>query len=63
MVLSPWFTGAEPNEIDAGEYAGTRILTREEELGLRLMQGLPRELQREARIYEEMHDPKMPVRR
>lgn len=62
MVLSPWFTGAEPNEIDAGPYAGTRILTREEELGLRLMQGLSPKLQKEAQIYEEMHDSMMPVR-
>jgi hypothetical protein len=60
IVLSPWFTGAEPNEIDEGPYKGTRILTREEELGLQLMQSLPDELQQKAQIYKLLHDPVMP---
>ena len=60
MIISPWFTGAEPNEIDTGPYAGTRILHVEESLGLRLMQSLPETLQRKAQIYKEMHDQKMP---
>ncbi|EXJ84845.1 hypothetical protein A1O3_05519 [Capronia epimyces CBS 606.96] len=60
MVLSPWFTGAEPNEIDAGPYAGTRILHGEEQLGLQLMQSLPPALQARAQVYKLMKDPAMP---
>ncbi len=41
IVISPWFTGAEPSIIDEGPYKGTRILAKEEALGLRLMQNLP----------------------
>lgn len=63
IVISPWFTGAEPNEIDSGPYKGTRILTREEELGLELMQSLSPELQAKAQIYKQMRDPAMPEER
>ncbi|EWY79607.1 hypothetical protein FOYG_17242 [Fusarium oxysporum NRRL 32931] len=34
LVLSLWFTGAEPNLIEGGKYRGTRILEREEILCL-----------------------------
>ncbi|KAL2821135.1 hypothetical protein BJX63DRAFT_379455 [Aspergillus granulosus] len=60
IVASPWFTGAEPNEIDEGPYKGTRILHVEEKLGLELMQSLSPELQQKAQVYKEMHDPAMP---
>lgn len=60
IIASPWFTGAEPNEIDAGPHAGTRIMQVEEELGLRLMQSLTPEQQQQARVYTQMHDPAMP---
>lgn len=63
IVVSPWFTGAEPNEIDAGEFKGTRILHVEEQLGLKLMQSLSSKEQSEARIYENMHDERMPANR
>ena len=63
IVLSPWFTAAEPNEIDSGPYAGTRILKREESLGLELMQSLPSDLQTKAQIYPTLHDPAMPAGR
>ncbi len=59
IVVSPWFTGAEPNVIDEGPWKGTRILAEEERLGLRLMQSLAPELQRKARTYERMRDPAM----
>ncbi|KAI0837736.1 hypothetical protein F5Y06DRAFT_270115 [Hypoxylon sp. FL0890] len=60
IVVSPWFTGAEPNLIDAGPWTGTRILHEEERLGLELMQSL-REGERErARVYERMRDERMP---
>ncbi|KKA29337.1 hypothetical protein TD95_001948 [Thielaviopsis punctulata] len=60
MVLSPWFTGAEPNIIDAGPYAGTRILHEEEALGLQLMQSLAPAVQARAQVYALMKDPAMP---
>ncbi|KAL4933721.1 uncharacterized protein BDV17DRAFT_278866 [Aspergillus undulatus] len=60
IVISPWFTGAEPNEIDDGPYRGTRILHVEEELGLKLMQSLPRGVQKKAVVYEKMKDENMP---
>ncbi|KAK3901479.1 hypothetical protein C8A05DRAFT_16341, partial [Staphylotrichum tortipilum] len=63
IVLSPWFTGAEPNVIDSGPYAGTRILEREEALGLRLMQSLTAEQQAAAQVYKLLRDPAMPVGR
>lgn len=63
VVLSPWFTGAEPNEIDRGPHNHTKILHREEALGLRLMQNLSPELQRRARVFEHIKDPAMPAGR
>lgn len=60
IVISPWFTGAEPNEIDEGHRAGTQILVREEKLGLQLMQGLPRALKDKATVFKNMKDEAMP---
>ena len=60
MFIAPWFTGAEPNIIDSGPYAGTRILHEEETLGLHLMQSLSSDSQDKAQIYELMKDPSMP---
>jgi hypothetical protein len=60
IVISPWFTGAEPNLIDDGPYKGTRILEREEALGLQLMQSLDQEKQKQAQLYKMMKDPAMP---
>lgn len=60
IIISPWFTGAEPNIIDDGPWKGTRILHEEERLGLALMQSLSPELQATARTYEKMKDPAMP---
>jgi len=60
IVVSPWFTGAEPNEIDDGPWAGTTILRREEAAGLRLMQSLSPDLQKKAQTYKLMKDPAMP---
>lgn len=60
VVVSPWFTGAEPNEIDDGPYKGTSILQEEERLGLQLMQSLPAEQQAKAQTFKEMKDPAMP---
>ncbi|CAJ2500880.1 Uu.00g037330.m01.CDS01 [Anthostomella pinea] len=60
IVVSPWFTGAEPNVVDAGPYEGTRILQEEERLGLRLMQSLGDGEKAAARVYKLMKDPDMP---
>lgn len=60
IVVSPWFTGAEPNLIDEGRYKGTRILEEEEKLGLRLMQSLPADKQAKAQTYKLLRDPAMP---
>ncbi|KAG8412665.1 hypothetical protein J3458_013107 [Metarhizium acridum] len=59
-VISPWFTGAEPNLIDHGPHEGTRILHTEEALGLNLMQRLPPNQQNKAQIYKSQRDPAMP---
>lgn len=63
IVISPWFTGAEPNLIDQGPYTGTTILRVEEELGLRLMQSLSPSQQSQCQTYKEMNDPLMPTGR
>lgn len=62
IVLSPCFTGAEPNVIDDSRdpYTGTSILHEEEFLGLQLMQSLPLELQANAQVYKLLQDPSMP---
>ncbi|UZP39384.1 hypothetical protein NXS19_007200 [Fusarium pseudograminearum] len=60
IVVSPWFTGAEPNLIDDGPYKGTRILHREEALGLKLMLSLSPDQKKSAQVYELMKDPAMP---
>ena len=62
-VVSPWFTGAEPNVIDSGPYAGTRILQEEERLGLALMRGLSDEKRGQAQVYKLLRDPAMPAGR
>lgn len=67
-VISPWFTGAEPNLIDAGPHAGTRILQNEETLGLRLMRSLSADgdnnnnnsMRARAQVYKLLRDPAMP---
>lgn len=59
IIISPWFTGAEPNVIDDGPHMGTAILHTEGELGLKLMQSLTLEQQQKAQIYKLLHDPAM----
>ncbi|CAK7215949.1 hypothetical protein SBRCBS47491_002665 [Sporothrix bragantina] len=57
IVLTPTFTGAEPNAIDDGPWAGTTILTEEERLGRTLMQSLAPEQQKKAQILTDVDDP------
>ncbi|KAF2191546.1 hypothetical protein K469DRAFT_373683 [Zopfia rhizophila CBS 207.26] len=59
IVISPTFTGAEPNIIDEGEWAGTEILHKEGNLGLKLMQSLKPEEQKKAQTYKLLRDPGM----
>jgi hypothetical protein len=59
IVMSPIFTGAEPNIIDEGKFAGTKILHTEGTLGLHLMQSLNQEQQEIAQIFKNMYDPVM----
>jgi hypothetical protein len=59
IVISPTFTGAEPNIIDDGEFEGTAILHHEGALGQQLMQSLPEQKRVKAQIFKEMYDPRM----
>ncbi|KAF2714669.1 hypothetical protein K504DRAFT_420686 [Pleomassaria siparia CBS 279.74] len=59
IVISPTFTGAEPNIIDQGEWAGTAILHKEGDLGLQLMQSFTSEQQKQAQIFKLLKDPNM----
>ncbi|KAK4619394.1 hypothetical protein CLAFUW4_10862 [Fulvia fulva] len=59
IIISPTFTGAEPNLIDAGPWKGTAILHKEGELGLKLMQSLSQGEQKTAQIFKLMRDPGM----
>lgn len=59
IVVSPTFTGAEPNIIDSGEFEGTEILHMEGNLGLKLMQSLSEPLRAKAQTFKLLHDPGM----
>ena len=59
IVISPTFTGAEPNVIDDGPWAGTEILHKEGKLGLKLMQSLPQDMKDKAQTFKQMRDPGM----
>lgn len=59
IVVSPTFTGAEPNLIDTGPWAGTMILHAEGQLGLQLMQSLSAQQQSDAQTFKLLHDPGM----
>lgn len=59
VYITPTFTGAEPNLIDKGPWAGTQILHKEGDLGLNLMQSLPQDVQARVQTYKLMRDPKM----
>ncbi|RDL36974.1 Uncharacterized protein BP5553_04407 [Venustampulla echinocandica] len=54
MVIGPTFMGAEPDRIDEGPHAGLRLFRTEELVSLKLMQGLPKELQDKATLSKGM---------
>lgn len=59
VTVTPSFTGAEPNIIDAGEWKGTEILHKEGNLGLNLMQSLQPAQQQKAQIHKKLRDEGM----
>lgn len=60
IVVAPTFIGAEPNVIDRGTQQGTQILQSEQDLGLRFMQSLSKELQSKAQIFKTTQPPEVP---
>ncbi|PSN64715.1 hypothetical protein BS50DRAFT_602293 [Corynespora cassiicola Philippines] len=60
IIISPTFTGAEPNIIDHGPRKGTQILHQEQNLGLRFMQSLPGNMQVSAQIFKTVQPPEIP---
>ncbi|KAH9205681.1 hypothetical protein DL95DRAFT_429897 [Leptodontidium sp. 2 PMI_412] len=60
IVVAPTFIGAEPNVIDRGPHQGTQILQSEQDLGLRFMQSLSKELQSKAQIFKTTQPPEVP---
>jgi hypothetical protein len=53
-VIGPTFMGAEPDRIDEGPHKGLRLFLMEELESLKLMQGLPTELQQKATLSKGM---------
>ncbi|CAI6334761.1 unnamed protein product [Periconia digitata] len=61
IVISPTFTGAEPNVIDSGEWEGTAILHREGELGLQFMRSLSQPQRDTAQVFKNLKDEGMKI--
>ncbi len=60
MVIGPTFMGAEPDRIDEGPHAGLRLFRTEELESLKLMQGLPKDLQEKATLSKGMDGNSLP---
>lgn len=60
MVIGPTFMGAEPDQIDEGPHKGLRLFRAEELGSLKLMQGLPAELQERATLSKGMDSKSLP---
>ena len=56
MIVGPTFMGAEPDRIDEGPHAGTRLFTQEEIRGLDLMRGLSEENKERAQVNVDMKE-------
>ncbi|KAF3767034.1 hypothetical protein M406DRAFT_337913 [Cryphonectria parasitica EP155] len=63
VIISPTFTGAEPNSIDDGPWKGTTLLSPEQDLGLLFMRRLPLDMQKKAQIFKTMGPPEIPESR
>lgn len=60
MVASPVFLGAEPNIIDEGPHAGTRLFVKPDELALELLHGLPKAARDAVVLYPDKRHPDIP---
>lgn len=60
QTFTPVFFGAEPNTIDAGTHAGTRLLDRESTLGLEVLASLPPALRKRAVLFPEKRHADIP---
>jgi hypothetical protein len=60
MVIGPTFMGAEPDQIDEGPHKGLRLFRTEELESLKLMQGLPKQLQEKATLSKGMDGRSLP---
>ncbi len=63
MVASPVFLGAEPNVIDEGPHAGTRLFATSDQLALDLLHGLPETVRDAVVLYPDKRDPSIPAGR
>ena len=61
IVISPVFTGAEPNMIDDGTLAGTRLFVLEQDLGLKLIRALPSDQLKKAQLWDTLDPPDKPA--
>ncbi len=60
LVASPVFLGAEPNLIDEGPHAGTRLFGVPDRLALNLLHGLPDQIRDAVVLYPDKRDPAIP---
>ncbi|WNV82973.1 DUF3500 domain-containing protein [Umezawaea sp. Da 62-37] len=60
MVASPVFLGAEPNIIDEGPHAGTRLFGTPDELALELLHGLPKNVRDAVVLYPDKRHSNIP---
>lgn len=63
VIVSPTFTGAEPNVIDEGPFQGRTILRPEQDLGFAFMRRLSPEQQQKAQVFKTMGPPEIPESR
>lgn len=56
MIVGPTFMGAEPDRIDTGPHAGTRLFNQEEIGGLDLMRGLSEGNRKRAQVNVDMKE-------
>lgn len=63
QFLTPFFLGAEPNLIDEGPHAGTRLLAEHASSGLALHAALTSQQREAATVYARKRDPAMPAGR
>lgn len=60
IVLTPTFTGAEPNVIDDGPNMGVQILEPEQALGLAFMRSLPADARQTAQLHATVNHEVLP---